>query len=133
MADSTVLVTGARAPVALHLARLLNGSGLRVILADSPARPIAASSAACALYHRLPPPRFAPDAYAEAVEALVRAEGVQLVIPTCEEVFYLGRIWRDRSLSARLFAPDMELLARVHDKHAFIRLAESLGLDVPET
>ena len=67
------------------------------------------------------------------MEALVRAEGIELVIPTCEEVFYLGRLWRDRAMPARLFAPDMALLARVHDKHAFIRLAQSLGLDVPET
>ncbi|UVK37715.1 hypothetical protein LHFGNBLO_004796 [Mesorhizobium sp. AR10] len=133
MPNSTVLVTGARAPVALHLARLLHGAGRRVILADSPAHPIAAASTACALYRRLPPPRFAPDAYAEAVEALVRTEGVELVIPTCEEVFYLGQLWRDRVMPARLFAPDMELLARVHDKHALIRLAESLDLAVPET
>lgn len=133
MQNNTVLITGARAPVALHLARLLHGAGRRVILADSPARPIAAASTACALYRRLPPPRFAPDAYAEAVEALVRADGVDLVIPTCEEVFYLGQLWRDRAMPARLFAPDMDLLARVHDKHAFIRLAESLGIAVPET
>lgn len=133
MAGSTVLITGARAPVALHLARLLHGAGRRVILADSPARPIAAASTACAAYHRLPPPRFAGEAYAKAVEALVRAEGVETVIPTCEEVFYLGQIWRDRAMPARLFAPDMAMLARVHDKHAFIRLAQSLGLDVPET
>ncbi|WJI78796.1 MULTISPECIES: hypothetical protein [unclassified Mesorhizobium] len=128
-----MLITGARAPVALHLARLLHGVGRRVILADSPAHPIAAASTACALYRRLPPPRFAPDAYAEAVEALVRSEGVVLVIPTCEEVFYLGQLWRDRAMTARLFAPDMDLLARVHDKHAFIRLVESLGLAVPKT
>ncbi len=133
MAASTVLVTGARAPVALHLARLLHGAGRRVILADSPVRPIAAASMACASYHRLPPPRFAAEAYADAVEALVRTEGVVTVIPTCEEVFYLSRLWQDRAMPARLFAPDMALLARVHDKHAFIRLAQSLGLDVPET
>jgi len=133
LAASTVLVTGARAPVALHLARLLHGAGRRVILADSPARPIAAASTACAAYHRLPPPRFAADAYAEAVATLIRTEGVELVIPTCEEVFYLGQLWRDRAMPARLFAPDMAMLSRVHDKHAFIRLAQNLGLDVPET
>ncbi|MGX5842567.1 hypothetical protein ACWGTI_17770 [Mesorhizobium sp. ArgA1] len=133
MAGSTVLVTGARAPAALHLARLLHGAGRRVILADSPARPIAAASTACAAYHRLPAPRFAGDDYCKAMEALVRAEGIELVIPTCEEVFYLGQLWRDRAMPARLFAPDMAMLSRVHDKHAFIRLAQSLGLDAPET
>lgn len=129
----TVLITGARAPVALHLARLLDGAGLRVILADSPACPIAAASTACASYHRLPPPRFAPLAYFQAVADLVRTEAVELVIPTCEEIFYLGALWRDRAMPARLLAPDMELLTRVHDKHAFIGLAHSFDLAVPET
>ncbi|RUU53131.1 hypothetical protein [Mesorhizobium sp. M2C.T.Ca.TU.002.02.1.1] len=132
-ADGTILITGARAPVALHLARLLHGAGHRVILADTPARPIAAASRACARYHRLPPPRFEPQAYCEAVEALIRTEGISLVIPTCEEVFHLALAWRNRTMPARLFAPDIGLLAEVHDKHSFIRLAERLGLAVPET
>ncbi|WFP75190.1 hypothetical protein [Mesorhizobium sp. WSM4906] len=132
-ADKTVLITGARAPVALHLARLLDSAGRRVILADSPARPIAAASRACARYYRLPPPRFEPEAYAEAVGALARAEGIDLVIPTCEEVFYLALAWRGRAMPAQLFAADIEQLAKVHSKHAFIRLAEGLGLAVPET
>ncbi|TIO75860.1 MAG: ATP-grasp domain-containing protein [Mesorhizobium sp.] len=132
-ADKTVLITGARAPVALHLARLLHGAGRRVILADTPARPIAAASKVCARYHRLPPPRFEPEAYADAVETLVRTEGIDLVIPTCEEVFYLALAWRGRRMPAPLLAPDIDLLAEVHNKHSFVRLAERLGLPVPET
>ncbi|TPN79580.1 hypothetical protein FJ987_05805 [Mesorhizobium sp. CU2] len=129
----TILITGARAPVALHLARLLRGAGARVILADTPSRPIAAASKACARYHRLPPPRFERQPYAEAVEALILAEGIELVIPTCEEVFYLALAWGGREMTARLFAPGIELLAEVHNKHSFIRLAERLGVEVPET
>ncbi|RAZ84665.1 hypothetical protein DPM33_30915 [Mesorhizobium hawassense] len=132
-ADGTILITGARAPVALHLARLLHGAGHRVILADTPARPIAAASKAVSRYHRLPPPRFEPQAYADAVEALILAEAIGLVIPTCEEVFHLALAWRDRAMPAKLFAPDIELLAQVHNKHGFIRLAARLGLTVPET
>ena len=132
-AGRSILITGARAPVALHLARLVHGAGRRVILADTPARPIAAASKACARYHRLPPPRFEPRAYADAVEALIRAEGVELVIPTCEEVFHLALAWRGRTMPAKVFAPDIRLLAQVHNKHSFIRLADRLGLEVPET
>jgi hypothetical protein len=132
-AERSILITGARAPVALHLARLLHGAGLRIILADTPARPIAAASKACARFHRLPPPRFEPQAYAEAVEGLVRAERIGLIIPTCEEVFHLALVWRERSMPAALFAPAIDLLAEVHNKHAFIRLADRLGLAVPET
>ncbi|SFO71191.1 hypothetical protein SAMN03159463_02780 [Mesorhizobium sp. NFR06] len=132
-ADRSILITGARAPVALHLARLFHGAGHRVVLADTPARPIAATSKACARYHRLPPPRFARQDYAGTVEALIRAEGIDLVIPTCEEVFYLALAWRGGAMPAKVFAPAIELLAEVHNKHAFIRLAERLGLEVPET
>ncbi|MDX8531382.1 ATP-grasp domain-containing protein [Mesorhizobium sp. VK25A] len=130
---TSILITGARAPVALHLARLLHGAGHRMILADTPSRPIAAASKACARYHRLPPPRFEPQAYADAVEALIRAEGISLVIPTCEEVFHLALVWHGRTMPALLFAPDIGLLAKVHNKHSFIRLAEQIGLAVPET
>jgi hypothetical protein len=129
----TILVTGARAPVALHWARLLHGAGHRVVLADTLAAPIASASTACDAYRRLPPPRFAPDAYAAAVVSLLREERIDCVIPTCEEVFWLGAIWRGHAMPAVLFAPPMDLLARVHDKHAFIRLAEGFGLAVPET
>ena len=128
-----ILVTGARAPVALHLARLFHFAGHRVVLADTPARPIAAASIACAAYRRLPPPRQAFPAYGEALGELLAGERIDLVVPTCEEVFYLAQTWRDRAMSAPLFAPPIELLARVHNKHDFIRLVERIGLPVPRT
>ncbi|WHO75664.1 ATP-grasp domain-containing protein [Rhizobium sp. BT03] len=129
----SVLITGARAPVALHLGRLFHGAGWRVLLADTPAVPIAAASSACDTYFCLPPPRFEPQRYGDVVEALVKRENVTLVVPTCEEVFYLAAIWRERSLTARLFAPDADLLRRAHNKFDFIELCRSLNLAAPHT
>lgn len=119
--------------MALHLARLFHGAGWRVVLADTPAFPLAAASRACAAYVRLPPPRFDPAAYGEAVEALVARERPALVLPTCEEVFYLAMAWRARRPATPLFAPDIDLLRRAHNKHDFIGLCRSLGLAVPRT
>lgn len=130
---STLLITGARAPVALHLARLLSGAGHRVLVADSLARPLAAASRCHAGYHRLPPPRFAPDDYAEALATLIACESVTAVLPTCEEVFHLALAWARRAMGARLIAPPLPLLARVHDKHRFIEACAALGLPVPAT
>ncbi|MEM8811071.1 MAG: ATP-grasp domain-containing protein [Pseudomonadota bacterium] len=115
------------------MARLLNDAGHRVILADTPERPISAASVACAAHEILPPPRFEFDAYADAVTEVIRNYDVDRVVPTCEEVFYLAQVWRKRTIGASLFAPDINRLTEVHDKHAFIRLTESLGLAVPET
>ncbi|PHQ84302.1 MAG: hypothetical protein COB65_05900, partial [Thalassobium sp.] len=75
----TVLITGARAPTALHLARLLHDAGQRVVLADSLAHPFAARSAAIARYVRLPAPRFDLPGYAAALRDLIGLERVDLV------------------------------------------------------
>ncbi|WP_421591709.1 ATP-grasp domain-containing protein [Shinella sp. M27] len=131
--SKSVLITGARAPVALHLARLFHGAGWRVVLADTPASPLSAASLACARYVRLPPPRFERQGYGDAVAALVKREDISLVLPTCEEVFYLAAVWRERNPAARLFAPDSDLLARAHNKFDFIELCKDLGLAAPET
>lgn len=129
----TVLVTGARAPVALHLARLFDTAGWRVVLADVPARPLARSSRACAAYGRFPSPRFQPDAFADAIETLVERQEPSLVIPTCEEVFYLAGVWARRRLRPELFAPGPDLLRTVHNKYDFIVLCETFGLSAPRT
>lgn len=129
----TVIITGARAPVALHLARLYGAAGWRVVLADTPERPLSAASRHVSAYRALPPPRFAPEAYHDALERLLSDEQPRLVIPTCEEIFYLASV-RDRLGGAMpLFAPSTSLLHEVHDKHAFIMLCARLGLAVPET
>jgi hypothetical protein len=130
---TTVLITGARAPVALHLTRLLHGAGWSVHLADSLAVPLAAGTRMKAGYHRLPSLRSGPDGAAVALAGLIRRLGVDLVIPTCEEVLHLARIWRDHAMPAPLFAPPLALLAEAHDKFRFIALCKDLGLSVPGT
>ncbi|MFN3824054.1 MAG: hypothetical protein ACK4RN_08760 [Pseudorhodobacter sp.] len=133
MQIGTVLITGARAPVALHMARLLRGAGHRVHLADSLRHPLAAASRMHDGYHRLP--AFGTDlaGAARALRDLLERLKVDCVVPTCEEVLWLGRIWRDHPMPAPLFAPDFDRLQEVHDKARFIALCARLGHRVPQT
>jgi hypothetical protein len=55
------------------------------------------------------------------------------VVPTCEEVFYLAAPALRAALGERLFAPDLGVLRRLHDKLAFARACEEWGLPVPES
>lgn len=129
---SRVLITGARAPVALHLSRLFHAAGHDVLLADSHALPLSRGTRT-ARYVRLPAPRGAVAAYGEAVERLVRNAHIDLVIPTCEEVFFLAAV---RDLHARaipLFAPPFGHLARAHHKGHFAADAAGFGADPPRT
>jgi predicted ATP-grasp superfamily ATP-dependent carboligase len=84
-------------------------------------------------YARLPPPRSRFSDYCAAVAALVARESVDLIVPTCEEVFYLAAV-RDRcGIGIPLFAPHFDLLAKVHNKADFAELATGLGADPPQT
>ncbi len=130
---SRVLITGARAPAALHLARLLHGAGHHVVMADSLRWPVGAASNACAAYEQLPAANGPLDTYAVAIADALHSHQIDLLIPTCEEVFYLARIWGQRQMPATLFAPSFDTLATAHSKYAFVQIAASLGLNVPQT
>lgn len=128
-----VLITGARAPVALHLARLFHAAGHYVVLADSLANTMSSVSACCDAYVVLPPPVDDLKTYATAVNTAVAQHQISHVFPTCEEVFYLAQAWQAKDINAHLFAPDPDLLAQVHNKFTFAEMARGMGLNVPET
>ncbi len=130
---STVLLTGGRAPATLALARLLHRAGQRVLVAESLRWPLCRFSRAVARAFRVPPPRFAPDPFADALEEIVRAERVDLLIPTCEETLYVARARERLRNRCVVFCSDFETVRRLHDKHAFNQRARALGLDAPPT
>lgn len=128
-----ILITGARAPVALHLCRLLAHDGCKVFLGDSYDHPLSAASNRHSGYIKLPRPRDDLDGYGAALNDAVATHGIDLIIPTCEEVFYLGQLAQIGTLGAPLLAPSMDLLSVAHNKFAFMELAKGYGLDVPHT
>ena len=131
--SKTVLVTGARAPAALHLARIFHNAGHRVVLADTFRYPMSRATRMKDAYAQLPSPRRNFSDYCAAVAALVERETPDLIVPTCEEVFYLAAARDIRSIDIPLFAPDVDLLAKVHNKADFAEFAIGLGADPPPT
>lgn len=128
-----VLISGARAPVALHLARLFSQAGHQVILVDHLKHPLAAASRLDVEYQLIPAFATEPDAAFASLSEIITRNGIKLVIPTCEEALHLGAIWAQNDMSVELFAPDFALLNRVHNKFRFIELCAEIGLDVPKT
>ena len=128
-----ILVTGARAPSALHLARIFHSAGHRVILADTLRYPMSRATRMKDAYAQLPSPRQSFSNYCAAVAALVAREAPDLIVPTCEEVFFLAAIRDRRRIDIPLFAPHFDLLAKVHNKADFAELATGLGADPPPT
>ncbi len=128
---SRIAITGARAPVALDLARAFRAAGHMVTLADS-VRPFAAALARPAFaIHRLPPPRYAFAAFREATRLL--ATHHDLIVPTCEEIFWLAEAAHQDHWSDRLFAPSPAMLRGLHSKALFPALAREAGVAAPDT
>ena len=98
-------------------------------LADSVPATAARWSRPAFSVHRLPPPRTAFAAFRAALARLVEATGATLVVPTCEEVFYIAAA----APPARVFAPPPDVLRRLHSKALFADVARAAGVTVPDT
>jgi hypothetical protein len=79
-----VLLTGARAPATLELARLRARAGSVVHVADTHRWHICRGSRLITGAHRLPSPRFAPIAYATALREMPDIVHALLDSGTCE-------------------------------------------------
>lgn len=127
-----ILITGARAPVALELVRALAAAGHQLFAADS-FRPTLAGSSRYATSLELPAARQTPHAFGLALRNLLIQHQIDLVIPTCEEVFYLGQFANELSEHAQIFCEPLNELNRWHHKGMFQRYAAQLGLTTPRS
>lgn len=128
-----VLITGGRAPCALDLARGFAARGAEVYTAESLEYPLCAASRAVKRNFRVPAPAQDPAGYAAALREIVRGEGIRLLLPTCEEIFYISAYQGSFGPNCRVLAPSLESLRELHSKWAFIALCARLGFAVPET
>lgn len=128
-----VLITGARAPAALDLARSVRAAGLEPVLADCvPARVARWSNAACAVGSYASPVRD-PAGFAADIRALIARFEPVMVIPTCEEVFHLAALAEAAGFADLVLAPSLEVLTTLHAKDRFAALCRRLAMPVPET
>ncbi len=118
-----ILILGARAPACLEWARACHTAGSTVHVADSLRWPLARFSRAAA-FHLLPAPRQNPEAWAIAVANIVTRHAIDLVLPTCEEAFYLSHT--AEQIPARCFVAPFDLMHALHQKYRFaLRMADA--------
>ena len=128
-----LLLTGGRAAAALELARLFHAAGWRVVVAESLAWNPSRFSRAVSRCYLTPWPTRDPDGYIDALLHIIRRERIDLLVPTCEEIFYVAR-GRDRLAPyCTVFTEDLETLRRLHSKWLFVQTAKRHGLPTPPT
>jgi predicted ATP-grasp superfamily ATP-dependent carboligase len=127
------LLTGGRAPVTLDLARLFSQAGYKVFIAESLKHHLCSYSQAVTKNFLVPPPRQNPQAYISALIEIIKQEKIRLLIPTCEEIFYIAAGLKELSLFCQVFTEPLDKLNILHNKYEFICLVEKIGLLTPKT
>jgi predicted ATP-grasp superfamily ATP-dependent carboligase len=129
----TVLLTGARAPVTLDLARAFSDAGHRVIAAESMDYPLSIHSNAFNRFYSVTAPNLSLSRFCDDLVKIIELEKVDLLIPTCEEAFHVSKIKNVISEKTRVLVDHHEQLARLHSKYRFNEWVRNLGLDAPHS
>ena len=125
-----VLILGGRAPVALDHARRFAHQGWKVFVADSIPCQISGASHAVTQTLRIAAPRHAPTQFIDDLRCASLAHAIDMIVPTCEEVFFVSR-YRDRlPAQVRVLADDFGKMRDVHSKWRFLSLAQDCGVQV---
>ena len=126
-----VLLTGARAPATLELARLCHQAGHAVHVADTHRWHVCRGSRAISGQHRLPAPRVSRTAYLCALRNIADRHAIDVIVPTCEEIFHLAAIRDD--VGTRVACEAIDRLAPLHDKWRFVAACHIAGVPAPRT
>ena len=133
MSERCALLTLGRLPVALEIARALRADGWRVVVADPLAWHLCRLSRAVARSVVVTAPAVDAARFREELLAIVRDEGVSLVVPVSEETLFVAGLHGRLPEGVTLACSSFESLLAMHDKWRFAERARELGLAVPET
>ncbi len=128
-----VLFTGGRAPATLELIRNFYQSGAEIFVAESLPMPLSGFSRCVTRAYRVPAPRADTLRFAYALIDIVRKEAIELIVPTCEEIFHIAQHRELLQDYCTVFTPSFSVLRELHNKYRFIEKAKYFGLAVPET
>ncbi len=128
-----VLLTGGRAAVTLELARMFHKAGYRVLMGEHIWWHLSRYSRAVEREYRLPWPTQDHAGFVEALREIIVREKVDLLLPTCEEVFHVARGLQTLEPHCRVLVPPIEALHQVHNKWLFFQRAQQHKLQTPST
>ena len=129
-----VLLTFARSPLALDLARQFHAAGHTVVAADSIGMHISRFSKAISKTHVVPSPSLEPANYLKALLKIVREEKIDFLLPIFEETACIAQNRAKFPKKCVLFSPSFELFGELHNKWLFQQRLKEIGLlSVPST
>ncbi len=128
-----ILITGARAPIALEWAHRLNKDNKKIFLADSLSFPIGRFSKDIYKYYKLPKPNNNTMLFINKLIKISVLENIKFIIPTCEEIYYIAKFKSLFPPDITIFCDEFEKLELLHNKYTFNQYIKKLHEHVPES
>ncbi|KTC79510.1 ATP-grasp domain-containing protein [Legionella cherrii] len=128
-----ILVTGGRAPATMDIMRSLMNQGYQVYSAESLLFPLARCVKGIKKHFVIPKPNQDLTAFIKAIKEIVIQYKIDLLIPTCEEIFYISQGYEELSQHTKVFCEPFERLNQLHHKYTFNQLVREYGLTAPQS
>lgn len=128
-----ILLTGGRAPAALDLARKFKHAGHDVYVAETVRFHLCTFSNSVKKSFIVPSPVANKDTYIDALTHIIQENGIDLLIPTCEETFYISQELERLDKITKVFTDDLYKLDKLHNKFTFNKLLEHQSISAAET
>lgn len=117
-----ILITCPRAPISIEWIKIANRGSHQVILVDSLGYPIS-KFYKNTTYVKIPSPKINFKGYQQEMEKLFLV--IDMVIPNCEDIFFLSKLKDSTTADVLFFMPDTKLLFTLHHKFEFFSLLNS--------
>jgi predicted ATP-grasp superfamily ATP-dependent carboligase len=128
-----VLVLDANQRSALAVIRSLGRRGIPIIAADQETRSLGGASRYAVASVQYPDPARSPRGFLDAIAALVRDHGIDIVVPATDLTTMLLVEQPEYVQQSRLAAPPAATYETLTDKRRLVELAGRLGVAAPET
>ncbi len=128
--NHNILISGARAPIALEMARSFKKAGCRVIMIDSLHLTISRWSKHVDKYYVVASPRFFIHLFVKQVQDIIQNENISHFILTCEEAIFVSS--RLSHFNCKVWTSPIELILKLHNKFEFTKYNSS-KFPIPET
>ncbi len=127
------LITGGRSTYTLDLARKLKTAENNLYVADSLSPYLCQSANIFKKTFKIARPSENLALFATDLKALIKSYDIDVLIPTCEEVFYVAAIKDSLPKSCHIFCEALETLMPLHDKYLFANQLSSTAIKAPKT
>ena len=127
-----VLVTGLRAPAALEICHHLSRSH-EVFGADSVYFALCRGSQSVKKFFLIPSPRNTPHLFKDKLISIIKSENIDLLIPTCEEIFFISFFKNDIEKFCDVFCDEHDKLKMLHSKWRFLKTLDNFDVAAPDS